>query len=282
MIRKLLLLSAIVGALVLASLWASPNESKANTWNPFFGPTDFYRLVPSTAGANADTEAQFNVNAPSSNFSALFGRAITFGDSDVVTAGDAAIANGSYMGELSSVAILGLANEGCNQQVPVTFNFVDANTTASALAMSPGVTLTGAITNVATSFTYTSTGDPIGPSDSNPLHTRAEIQVDSEQMLVTTINEGTNTYSNITRAWNGTAAAAHNAGAAVLKVNTIFPAGPTSNLLANLAEDDGDLAQGGGEGDVAEDVGAAVVLVDVFGVQHVMSSLCFVEGGGRG
>jgi len=201
--------------------------------------------VPGTAGANADTEAQFNVNAPSANFSALFGRAITFGDSDVVTASDAQITNGAYMGELSSVAILGLANEGCNQQVPVTFNFVDANTVASALAMSPGVTLTGAITNAATSFTYTSTGDPIGPSDSNAAHTRAEIQIDSEQMLVTTINEGTNTYSNITRAWNGTAAAAHNAGAAILKVNTIFPAGPTSNLLANMAEDDGDLDNNG-------------------------------------
>ena len=84
--------------------------------------------------------------------------------------------------------------------------------------MTPNVTLTAAITNAATSFTYTSTGDPIGPSDSNPAHTRAEIEIDSEQMLVTSINEGTNTYSSITRGWNGTTPAAHAAGAQIRKV----------------------------------------------------------------
>ena len=65
---------------------------------------------------------------PSANFRPLFGGAITFGDPDLVIAGDAAIANGAFIGRLATVAILGLANDGCNQQVPVTFNFVEANT----------------------------------------------------------------------------------------------------------------------------------------------------------
>ena len=246
MVKKLLLLSAIVGVIALAVAWASPRASEATTWNPAFGSTDFYRLVPSTPGANGDTEAQYNVNAPSANFSALFGRAITFGDSDVVTASAAGIPNtGAYIGELASVAILGLANEGCNQSVPVTFNFVDANVLVDDLAMTPNVTLTGALTAGATSFTYTSTGDPIGPSDNNPQRIRAEIEIDTERMLVTAINEGTNTYTTVQRGWLGTTPAAHSAGAQIRKVTTIFPAGPADNLLANMAEDDGDLDNNG-------------------------------------
>jgi len=62
--------------------------------------------------------------------------------------------------------------------------------------------------------------------------------------LVTAIDQGTNTYT-ITRGWLGTTPAAHSAGAQVRKITTIFPAGPNDNLLANLAEDDGDLDNNG-------------------------------------
>jgi hypothetical protein len=229
----------------LAAIWASAGPTQATTFNPFFGPPDFYRLDPTTAGANSDVRAQFNVLPPSANFTRLFGGSITFSDWDVLVTGGAAIVDGSYVGELESVATLALANEGCTSKVPVTFNMIDANTTVGALAMSPNATLTAAITTVATSFAYTSAGDPIGPSDSNPAHTRAEIEIDSEQMLVTVINEVTNTYSGVTRGWNGTTPAAHAAGAQIRKVTIIFPAGPSSNLEANMAEDDGDLDNNG-------------------------------------
>jgi hypothetical protein len=243
--KKLLVLIAILGAVTLAAVWASPRGSEATVWTPTFGPPGFYTLSDTAVGANPNSSAQFGIAKPSSNFSALFGRAITFGDPDIAVSSDAAIANGSYMGSLFSVAILGTANDGCFVETPVTFNFVDANTVSTALAMTPGVTLTGAIGAGDVTFTYTSTGDPIGPSDSNPAHTRAEIQIDAEQMLVTSITEGTNTYAGVVRGWNGTTAAAHAASAPILKVNTIFPAGPTSNLLANMAEDDGDLDNNG-------------------------------------
>ena len=182
---------------------------------------------------------------PSANFSPHFGGSITFEDSNLVIAGDQGIQNGAYVGQLETVADLGLANDGCNNEVPVTFNLIDANTVTGVSTMSPNVTLTAAVNNAVTSFTYTSTGDPIGPSDSNPLHTRAEIEIDSEQMLVTSINEGTNTYGNVTRGWNGTTPAPHAVGAQIRKVTIIFPAGPSSNPQANMAEDDGDLDNNG-------------------------------------
>src|SRR5437899_3611961 len=112
--RKLLLLSVFAAAVAIAGLWSAPRSSEANTFNPFFGPTDFYNFSTQSPGGNPDIHAQFNVLAPSANFSGLFGRAITFGDSDVFNASAAQIPGvGAYMGQLSSTATLGLANEGC-------------------------------------------------------------------------------------------------------------------------------------------------------------------------
>ena len=252
MTRKLLVLIPIL-AVALAVMWASPKDTKASTFDPFFGPNDFYTLTDTNLNAHPDIRAQFNTLQPSANFSGLFGRAITFGDPAVTNASAAAIPGaGAYMGQLDSVAYLGLANEGCNTVVPVTFNFVEANTAVTALAMTPGVTLTAAIASSGvTSFNYTSTGDPIGPPSGASLggQTRAEIQIDSERILVTDINQSTNTYGSATnpivRGWNGTTPAAHSAGATISKVNVIFPSGPPANLLANLAEDDGDLDNNG-------------------------------------
>ena len=103
----------------------------------------------------------------------------------------------------------------------MTFELVEANTEPSALQMTPNVTLTSAITSSQASFTYTSAGDPIGPPSGASLggQTRAEIEIDSEQILVTNINQTSNTYSGLIRGWNGTTPAAHNAGAQIRKVN---------------------------------------------------------------
>ena len=256
MTRKLLVLIPIL-AVALAVMWASPRDSQANTFNPFFGTTDFYTLVPTTTGSNSDIHTQFNVNQPSANFSGLFGRAITFGDSAVFNASAAQIPGvGAYMGQLSSVATLGLANEGCNSTVPVTFNFVEANVDTAAVSIHPPpgdgnpvtsndpLTLTGAIAAGDGTLVYG------GASGTDPLGVRADglpiniIQIDGEKMLLTAVNTATNTYT-VTRGWEGTAAAAHANGAEIKRVNIIFPSGPSDNLLANMAEDDGDMDNNG-------------------------------------
>ncbi len=272
--RKLLLLSAFVAVIALATFWATPRSSEATTWNPFFGPTDFYRLTPLTPNTPTDLHAQFNVFAPSTNFSALMGRAITFGDTDVFNASAADVpGTGAYIGALDSVAILGLANEGCNSVVPVTFNFVEASvdgggaaSTAARLFTNPagGMTVGGAgLPSVAddtlTDFTYTTAGgvDPLGlkaGADVAGLGTAPEgtiaagvneIRIDSEEMLVVGVDNGTNQY-RVIRGWNGTnSSVTHAAGATVRRVPVIYPNGPGSNLLANLGEDDGDLDNNG-------------------------------------
>ena len=158
----------LVLATALTVAWASHGPAQATTFNPFFGPPDFYRLEPTTAGANADVHAQFNVLPPSANFSPHFGGSITFEDSNLVIAGDQGIQNGAYVGQLETVADLGLANDGCNNEVPVTFNLMEANTVAGASAMSPNVTLTAAINNAVTSFTYTAPGTRSAPPTRTP------------------------------------------------------------------------------------------------------------------
>jgi len=257
MIRKLFLLSAIVAAIALAAVWASPRDSEATTWTPFFGPSDFYRLDPLTPGAATDLHTQFNVNAPSANFSGLFGRAITFGDSDVFVADAAGVpGTGAYIGSLSSVAILGLANEGCNSTVPVTFNFVEANVATTARPFTNGGAMTvgggGIADATTTTMTYSHSLDPLGlkqgadgtPVEGTILAGVNEIRIDTEEMLVVAVDPAANTYG-IVRGWNGTTAAAHSAGAAVSRVAVIYPNGPGTNLLANLGEDDGDVDNNG-------------------------------------
>jgi hypothetical protein len=270
MIKKLLLLSGFAIALAVAGLWAgSPRETEAHTWAPFFGPPDFYTLAPTTPGANSDIRTQYNVFTPSANFSGLFGRAITFGDKDVTQSSAAAIPGvGAYIGSLTTVPILGLANEGCNSgAVTFVFNFVEANVDITALPIDtpPGdgnpatsndpMLLNGAITNVAGTLLYdgASGRDPLKMRDDNAFIN--EIQIDSEQMLITGVNAATNTYT-VTRAWNGTTAAAHADNAEIKKVNVIFPSGPASQLLANMAEDDGDFdgATSGGAAPPPNDV----------------------------
>jgi hypothetical protein len=258
MIRKLLLLSALVGAIALAAVWASPRDSEANTFNPFYGPSDFYSLIPTTPGANPNTEAQFNVPPNGANFSGLFGRSIAFGDPAVTVAGGAAVPGvGAYMGQLVAGPRLGLLNGGCdNEGIVTTFNFVDAEVDTSAVPFSGGgMVSSGAIAAAAddavTVMSYLHAGgaavDPLGlrqNTDGTPVEGTIaagvnEIEIEAEQMLVVSVDTAANTYG-IVRGWNGTTPAAHAAGLAVERVKVIYPNGPGTNLLANLAEDDGD------------------------------------------
>ena len=230
----------LAGILALAAmaLPGSDQAAHATTFNPqFSSPVSFSDTTP---GGNPNITIGFDIPPPSA-----LGGAVNFSDPALTTATDTQIPTGAYIGQINTIAKLGLANEGCVTDTPVEFDLVEANTQTAALAMTPNVTLTAAITAEASSFTYTSTGDPIGPSDSNPVIIKAEIEIDSEQMLVTNIVEGTNTYSSVTRGWNGTTPSTHAAGAQIRKVNVIFPAGPSSNQQGNLVEDDGDLDNNG-------------------------------------
>src|SRR5438132_8532923 len=261
MTGRLLLAVGLVLTTALALAWGSGDTAQATTFNPFFGPPDFYRLDPTTMGAYPDVHAQFNILPPSANVSPHFGGLISFGDSHIYVADAAGIpGTGAYVGRLQSTATLGLANEGCNSQVPVTFELVEASTdtTAWSIDTPPGdgnratsddpLLLNSAITSGASTLVYT------GASGTDPLGVRADglpvniIQIDSERMLLTDVNYATNTYT-VTRGWEGTAAAAHAAGAEIKKANIIFPSGPSDNLLANMAEDDGDLDNSQGHTD---------------------------------
>src|SRR5437870_2315407 len=236
MSKKFLALTGIAIAIALTAVMAMPRGSEATAWSPFFGPSDFYRLEPTTvsgaaspgAGTYPDIHAQYNVFAPSSNFTALFGGAMTLGPAAVQTASAAGIPNtGALVGSPTAGSILGIAGEGCNTLVPVTFRFVEASvdqTLARPLGAALGnpslMTLSANMTNVADNLTYngadylgTRTGALVTgtPGDANhPDAAVNEIRVGTEDMLVTGANAVTNTLT-VLRGWNGTPVAAHNA-----------------------------------------------------------------------
>jgi hypothetical protein len=239
----------------------------ATTFNPQLANVAFSSTAPNT---NPDIQFDFNIPAPSANFSTQPGHLVTFGDQNVLVANAASVPGvGAYMGSLNAVWQMGLANEGCNSLVPVTFDLVDAGVdgggTASAAArpftnaggmVVGGAGIPGGATGALTDFTYVHPLDPLGlkqGTDSPGLGTAPEgtiaagvneIRVDNEEMLVVGVDTPTKQY-RVVRGWNGTATAAHAVGAAVLRVPVIYPNGPNTNLLANLAEDDGDLDNNG-------------------------------------
>ena len=195
-------------------------------------------MSPTTPGADSDVRAQFNIFSPSANHAPLGN--INFADSDLFIADSAGIPGvGAYIGEMSSVAVMGLANEGCNSQVPVTFNLVEASVDTTALPIdtppgdgNPATSNDNLLVNDPGGFTIGETTLVYdGASNTDPLGVRAdglpinEIQVDSEQMLITAANLATNTYT-VTRGWNGTVEANHADNAVIRKVNVIYPSGP--------------------------------------------------------
>src|SRR3972149_2208979 len=91
-------------------------------------------------------------------------------------------------------------------------NKIEATMPMLPLAYDPAVTLSADITAAAFSLNYTSTGDPIVPFD--------VIQIDSEKMVVAWIDQPSNTII-LGRGYGGTTAAAHSAGAAILRAGAV-------------------------------------------------------------
>jgi Thrombospondin type 3 repeat len=124
----LVLLAATVAGLLLSPV---PGAS-ATTFNPQLADVTFSTTAPN---ANPDVTVNFNLPAPSSNFSTQPGHLVSFPDRNLNIANAAGIPGvGAYIGSLSGVLTLGLANEGCNSSVPVTFDLVEASTGGVAIA----------------------------------------------------------------------------------------------------------------------------------------------------
>jgi hypothetical protein len=110
-----------------------PSTAHATTFTPSQpGGVVFSALAP---GANPNITVSFDMPSPSANFSTQAGHLVTFGAGAVATAGDAAIPTGAYIGSLSGVWNLGLANSECTNAVPITFNLVEAATPATTPAV---------------------------------------------------------------------------------------------------------------------------------------------------
>ena len=124
---KLLIVVGIIVSTALAGVWASPGGvAEATKFEPEAAAVAFSTLA---VDGNPDITSIFEVNDPSSNFSAQAGDNINFTDSDVLVASASDIANeGAYMGQLTSTAQLGLAGNGCFNGISVTFDFVEAST----------------------------------------------------------------------------------------------------------------------------------------------------------
>ena len=90
-----------------------------------------------------------------------------------------------------------------NSSLPTT------NSSSTPLAGSPFMTLSAAVDNVTNSI-------PVVQATTVPFASSFIIQIDSEQMLVTTVNMIANTLT-VTRSYNGTSAAAHSDGANVVQ-----------------------------------------------------------------
>jgi Thrombospondin type 3 repeat len=125
---KFLPLIGLVGLLVAMALWATPSLTQATTFAPAQpSGVSFSTVAP---GANPDVTVSLDVPPPST-IPNQPEHIVTFGDGDVATAGDAAIPTGAYMGSMSRVLLLSIANEGCVSMAPVTTDLVDASTPAT-------------------------------------------------------------------------------------------------------------------------------------------------------
>jgi hypothetical protein len=102
---------------------------------------------------------------------------------------------------------------------------------------SPGVTLSAAMNSSQATFTYSSTGDPVGVSDM--------VQIDSEVMAVTGVNTSTNT-ANVIRGQNGTTPASHSNSSVVRWIDGFYdgpwnpgPGNPAGTIVV-YQDTDGD------------------------------------------
>jgi len=128
---------ALALVLTVGSSIHSDGGAEATTFHPqFSSPVTFSDTTP---GGHPDISIGFDIPPPSA-----IGGATNFSDAALATATDVQIPTGAYIGQVSTVAHLGLFNGGCNSLVSSTFDLVEASTPATT-----GVLISGAPGNLA-------------------------------------------------------------------------------------------------------------------------------------
>src|SRR5262245_35018497 len=104
-------------ALSAVALLAPGEPAHASTFNPqFSSPVTFSDTTP---GGHPDITLPFDIPPPSA-----LGGTVNFGDPSLTNATDAQVPTGAYIGRISTIAKLGIANEGCNTDSPVDFDLI--------------------------------------------------------------------------------------------------------------------------------------------------------------
>ncbi len=148
--RKLFVRFGII-VFILVSLLISAGIGEAANKTPFkpsWGPAGTSAVTYSTTAlsGNPDITTKLNIDAIqnggsrtaggtcniSNPCSANFAENVTYTDNAMILNTPSAIPIGAYVGQLSSIAWLGLLNGPCNSQFPVVFNFVNATVNAAA------------------------------------------------------------------------------------------------------------------------------------------------------
>jgi len=138
------IVSGFAAALALAAMaLLAPGElARASTFNPqFSAPVTFSDTAPN---GHPDITVPFDIPPPSA-----LGGAVNFSDPSLTNATDAQIPTGAYIGRISTVAKLGIANEGCVTDSPVDFDLIDASTPATTGVLIPGGSGNAAAGNLA-------------------------------------------------------------------------------------------------------------------------------------
>ena len=115
---------ALIAAVTLTGLFASSDTAHAQ---PSFHPTAEYAVSDSTPNAPADIISSFGV--PEGDVQ--YGATINFAPPEWEITPDADIPDGAIVAELTANAVLGLIGSGCNQQLPVRFDMLEATTDMS-------------------------------------------------------------------------------------------------------------------------------------------------------
>src|SRR2546425_7916936 len=129
-------------ALAALALLAPSELARASTFNPqFSAPVTFSDTAP---GGHPDITIPFDIPPPSA-----LGGAVNFSDPSLTNATDSQVPTGAYLGRISTVAKLGIANEGCATDSPVDFDLIDASTPATTNVLIAGGSGNSAAGNLA-------------------------------------------------------------------------------------------------------------------------------------
>jgi Thrombospondin type 3 repeat len=123
--------SAVALVLAAMALLAASHIARASTFNPQFSSA--VTFSDTTPGGHPDITIPFDILPPSA-----LGGTINFGDPSLTNATDSQLPTGAYIGRISTVAKLGVANEGCATDSPVDFDLIDASTPSTTSALIPG------------------------------------------------------------------------------------------------------------------------------------------------